>query len=419
MPQMSEEAKLVREKALAAAKARKEAEEAKRREAEERRRQQIEEQRRKREEDQAAMRARQAARRAGSSGGAAAIQVPPVPSAEKQLGLPDESVPGVADVVKELKSAESKFNITVGGGCAVEFLVDWSFLRAAGFLSLNEDQRKTCVTYYLKSSLIDNVIGKLTYIATKDHSNVAREEIQSGLFLRVIFGYDMTNSINSSVCDSSYTRHYELAIRDCDLEARVNFDKRDSGLSNLEDKIDCALNIQVAESKAMVREQLDKIEQVILSKLGLAIQVGVDWSFTESDAFLGEALTQEIVPHKDIQRYKTVCMNIYNLYAEYILCSSAGLVQLCQDDKLYKEAVNERISTIIFTYDPANKVNSPIGGPYAKSWEMQLDSTTKVLRITSNLSAVLHASSLQLCGKYSCALHLTCFLLLSMSLLDV
>lgn len=382
IPQLSEEAKLARDKALAAAKARKEAEEAKKREEEELRKKRLEEQRRKREEAQAALRARQAARKASAS-----TLRPTVSAASaRKIGEPDESITAVKETLNGLKAAEARFNSAIGDGCAVEFVVDWSFLSDPAFLSLNEDQRKLCLTNYLSSYMIEALTNQL--VNFKDNT-AAKEEINSGLFVRVIFGYDTTNSIDSRVCGiDDYSRFYELAIRDGDLELRVNFHKRDNYLSSLNDKLACALNIQVACSKALIRQEFDKIEQDIVNSLGLAIDLEVDWSFTDSDAFMGDVASLEVIPLADLQRYKITIGNLSVLYAQNIIQGTYGIVQLCKNDYLYKDAVAERINTIIFSYDPTNSVNSPVSDN-AKFWEMKLEPNTKTLRVNINLISVL------------------------------
>lgn len=395
---MSEEAKQAREQALAAAKARKEAEEAKKREAEELQRKRIEEQRRKREEAQAAMRARQAERQQ-AAGRPLPTPGGPKPTSAFKAGAPDESVAGVKDLLKDLKSYESQFNSAVGGGCAVEFAVDWSFTTDRAFTGLTDDQRRSCITYHLQSNL-SSLINQLNSVA---RDPTAREEIQTGLFTRVVVGFDMTNAINSRVVDNDYARFYEVALRDGELHLRINFNKRDAGLSSLDDKLACALNLQVAQSQAETRRELDALEKRIAGELGASIALDVDWAaFTESDAFLGGALRHEVVPHDDLRRYRTVINNLHYQYAQGVIASSESLLYLCRDE-IYRAAVVERISSIVFAYDPADGVKSPVGGDYARHWELKLDAPAKRLHVNINLSSVLiHRSlaSATLCSLY-------------------
>jgi hypothetical protein len=77
------------------------------------------------------------------------------------------------------------------------------------------------------------------------------------------------------------------------LACAINFDQCSSSLRGLKDKLEEVLNVKVAQQQREAQSRVDSYQTALAGSLGSsAVEVKVDWSFTQHDKFLAKSLNE-------------------------------------------------------------------------------------------------------------------------------
>ncbi len=94
----------------------------------------------------------------------------------------------------------------------------------------------------------------------------------------------------------------------------INMDKFGDALYNFKDKIEVLLNVRVEQEKSYAHQAFEKIAADLKAKIGVFIEVQLDWQFTEHQVFKSKSLDDQ----------SKIIKQVYTTHALRVLTSSDG-----------------------------------------------------------------------------------------------
>jgi hypothetical protein len=256
----------------------------------------------------------------------------------------------VAESKTKLKELEESFTEKTKHTIAI--VIDYySFVYSKEFLtSKGEDRTRiisTIWTDHLQRALFYS--NGLTDLCEKDPITTlkaVKERVKS-----FVFAYDPTSKIDDKTGSYNY---YKFEI---DNEGRitmtVNLSSARNSCYSPHEKYDGIFDLRTDQAIVACNEKIVEMEKDLKTKIGKKIPIYVDYR--------NFVLNKKWKTLKQLSDKTSMIEKISNEHLQRLLFYSNGLADLAENDKIWKEQVNNKVSYIFFTYDPGNTIKSKVG----------------------------------------------------------
>lgn len=188
---------------------------------------------------------------------------------------------------------------------------------------------------------------------------------------KIHISLDPQSSINDRTVGDEYSKNYSLELEDESKTLRFvcNLNYLDSPY-RFTQRFDEVIQVRVQQAQRDCLNALKELFSKQSAALGRDLQWEIVWSFCDHEAFISKSLDEK----------KDLILKIANRWMPELL-SEQGLTT---KDTVMQGAMRERIESLRFVIDPAETIDSPVGGSYANHYTLELEG--KQLLVSYNMN---------------------------------
>lgn len=244
--------------------------------------------------------------------------------------------------------------------------MDWDFLVDPAFVSRSD---ATTVINGMKEGVFQySTVYSESVSFLVDRFEPFRECFQKKVD-KLVFQPDLTNSVKETAFPNCTWFAYTYDSGERTLYFRFNIEEYKSNkIYNIRERLELLFDLY----PAIIRDDLKKPVTDWTAKLGGALKIEIDFSFTSDPEF-------RKIPRNDILKFGTEWFP--EMFRTTIHCD--GLSRALETPAS-KEAILARVDKLIYRFDPTNSINSTRG--QEKHWEPSFDDDNRALVFTYNLS---------------------------------